>query len=137
MRSKMYWSRISETLATSGLWVLQTGCESMFQENLDAMSTEQILLNFAAASRFYPSEKLRDDAVIRAVAQEALHQGFDLQRLTLLNHISAPLHTHLKSLVLLEGTMSSAASLLLDVLNDMSTCESIPLSALMRQPIAP
>lgn len=136
MRSKMYWSRISETMATVGQGGLETACDAMFGENLDLMSTEQILLNFAAASRFFPSDVERDEAVIRAVAQEALHQDFSLQRLTLLNHISAPLHSHLKSLVLLEGTMSPAASLLLDVLNDMSTCETIPLKALMRLPIA-
>ena len=136
MRSKMYWSRISETLATAGEAGLETACDAMFGENLDLMSTEQILLDFAAASRFFPSDVKRDEAVIRAVAQEALHQEFSLQRLTLLNHISAPLHAHLKSLVLLEGTMSPAASLLLDVLNSMSSCESISLQALMRQPIA-
>lgn len=136
MRSQMYWYRISETLSTTDSRGLQTGCEVMFRENLDAMSTEQILLSFAAASRFYERNQMRDEAVIRAVAQEALHHEFDLQRLTLLNHISAPLHTHLKSLVIMEGTMSPAASLLLDILNGMNSCEKVCLKGLSRQPIA-
>lgn len=131
MKSRMYWSLLGEELAAAPDAMLPMACSTMFESNLRTSSVEQIMLCYISSSRFYPASASKDEAVLRAVVQEALHHGFELHALTILDGRSNTLGEHLVALANLDGTMSQAASRLLHILIETSFCGH-PRSTLTR-----